>query len=231
MQQFAIAFTFLAPIVFGALCWKFGTLRLQEIICRSLALCLVAFELGNIADKIVHGSPVGLALPMQLCDLALIAVAGSLWFRWQLGFELGYFWGLAGTSQALFTPAIDREEVWWRLFVFFFSHALIVASVLHLLLTERCRPWRRSLLRVFICSEIYVFAALVVNNFTGGNYGFLSHRPSQPSLLDLFSTTHWLYVAEINALALLLFPALYVPWLLWDFAVKARPGAAPTRPL
>ena len=195
---------------------------------RTLTLALLAFECANFSDKIATGSSLDTALPMHLCDWALFAVASSLWFRWQLGFELGYFWGLAGTMQALFTPAIEMTQPWWRLFGFFFSHALIVVSVLHLLFSERCRPWPRSLLRVLVCSEIYVAVALLVNAATGGNYGFLAHRPAQATLLDHFSDTHWLYIAQINALGLVFFPVLYLPWFGWDFAVKARRRNVPT---
>ena len=231
MQPAALLFVVLAPLALWALGRRFPTPRFQNVIRRFLAIALLVFECANFADKISTGSPLATALPMHLCDWALLAVAASLWFRWQLGFELGYFWGLAGTIQALLTPAIALTEVWWRLFGFFFSHALIVVSVLHLLITERCRPWPRSLLRVFVCSEIYVAAALLVNTATGdGNYGFLAHRPAQATLLDQFSDTRWLYVAQINGLALLLFPALYLPWWIWDAAVKARRGNAPIPP-
>ena len=230
MQQSALFFVILAPLALWALVRRFPTPRFQTAIRRSLAIALLVFEGANFADKIATGCPLATALPMHLCDWALIAVAAALWFRWQLGFELGYFWGLAGTIQALLTPAIALTEVWWRLFGFFFSHALIVVSVLHLLVTERCRPRPRSLLRVFICSEIYVIAALLVNAATGeGNYGFLSHRPAQATLLDRFSDTRWLYIAQINGLALLLFPALYLPWWIWDVA-RGRAGLRPSLP-
>ena len=230
MQSASILFTILVPLILWIVCRRTGTERFRNLIRRTLAIGLLAFALAGIADKIATGAKPATALPMQLCDWVLFAVAASLWFRWQLGFELGYFWGLAGTMQALFTPAIEMTEAWWRLFVFFFYHALIVVSVLHLLITERCRPWPRSLLRVFVCSEIYVAAALLVNAATGGNYGFLAHRPEQATLLDRFSDTHWLYVAQINALALVFFPALYLPWFVWDSAIKARRRNAPIPP-
>ena len=230
MQQSAILFTLLAPLMLLAACRHFSTARFQNLVHRSLAIGLLAFALTNIADKFATGAKLDTALPMHLCDWMLYAVAAALWFRWQLGFELGYFWGLAGTAQALITPAISMTEVWWRLFGFFFSHALIVVSVLHLLITERCRPWPRSLLRVFVCSEFYVAAALLANAATGGNYGFLAHRPAQASLLDILSDTHWLYVAQINALGLAFFNALYLPWWIWDAWVKARRRGAPIPP-
>ena len=227
MQGAALAFTILAPLLLRAAGRRFPTPHFQNLVRRTLAVGLLAFEFAMLGDKIATGASPATALPMQLCDWVLFAVAASLWFRWQLGFELGYFWGLAGTMQALITPAIEMTEVWWRLFGFFFSHALIVVSVVHLLITERCRPWPRSLLRVFVCSEIYVAAALLVNAATGGNYGFLAHRPAQATLLDHFADAHWLYVAQINLLALTLFPALYLPWFVSDAVVKARRRAAP----
>ena len=230
MQFFSIAFTIFVPLILWIACRRADSERFRDLVRRALAIGLLVFAFTGLADKIATGAKPDTALPMHLCDWVLYAVAASLWFRWQLGFELGYFWGLAGTMQALFTPAIEMTEAWWRLFAFFFTHALIVVSVLHLLITERCRPWPRSLLRVFVCSEIYVAAALFVNAATGGNYGFLAHRPPQATLLDQFSDTHWLYVAQINTLALVFFPALYLPWFVWDFAIKARRRNAPTPP-
>ena len=230
MQFSSIIFTLITPLILFAACRRRNTKPVRNLARRSLAIGLLMFEIAIVADKIATGGGADTALPMQLCDWVLYAVAASLLFRWQPGFELGYFWGLAGTIQALVTPAIALTEAPWRLVGFFFSHALIVVSVLHLLITERCRPWPRSLLRVFVWSEIYVVAALLVNAGTGGNYGFLAHRPAQATLLDKFSDPHWLYVAEINALALLFFLTLYLPWHVWDSAVKARRRIAPTPP-
>ena len=161
---------------------------------------------------------------MQLCDWALFATSAALWWRWRAGFDVAYFWGLAGTAQALFTPAVASDLYWLRLVGFFFIHAGIVAGVLHLLLTGRFRPeWPRSIVRLAIASEVYLVIALAVNALTGGNYGFLSHKPVTRSMLDLFSDTHWLYVLEINLIAWLFFALLYVPWFIVD-AYRGRPS-------
>jgi hypothetical integral membrane protein (TIGR02206 family) len=217
MQRAAIVFTLVAPLLLWVACRRYPTPRFRTIVRRTLAVLLLAFEIGLLGDKIASGgATLETVLPMHLCDWVLCAVAAALWFRWQVCFELGYFWGLAGTIQALITPAIDLSNAWWRLGGFFFSHALIVVSVLHLLITEHCRPWPRSFLRLAICSEIYVAAALLTNKLTGGNYGFLAHKPAQASLLDFFSDTHWLYVVQIHLVAFLFFPLLYLPWFVWD---------------
>jgi hypothetical integral membrane protein (TIGR02206 family) len=213
VQTAALLFTVFAPLLLWVFCRRCPA---DVLVRRTLAILLLAFEVGALIEKSQVNARWTEALPMHLCDWVLCAVAVALWSKARLCFELGYFWGLAGTVQALITPAIDSGSAAWRLFVFFFSHALIVVGVFHLILVERLRPVPASLWRVFLCSEIYLVTALAVNALAGTNYGFLAHKPEQASMLDLFSNAHWLYVLEINATALIFFPMLYLPWLVWD---------------
>lgn len=224
LQLSAIIFMFLAPLVLWRLGRRLQSTRFDRNGRRVLAVLLLLLYASDLTLKCATGEgTLAAALPMQLCDWVLFAIVAALWWRWRLGFELGYFWGLGGTIQALFTPAIEPDLPWWRAFGFFFSHALIVAGVLHLLLSGGLRPRPPSLVRVFIWSELYLAIALLVNAGTGANYGFLSHKPAQASMLDLFSDHRGLYVLQINLTALLFFCALYVPWLIYDSS-KARPS-------
>jgi hypothetical integral membrane protein (TIGR02206 family) len=229
MSPFQIA-SFVFIIVVPLLVWMFDrkphTAHLTQICERALAAALVLALIGELIAKISDGTfNLANALPMQLCDWALLIVAAALWWRWRPGFDVAYFWGLAGTAQALFTPAIASDLPWYRLFGFFFIHAGIVAGVFHLLLTGRFRPeWPRSMVRLFLASVCYVILALVVNALTGGNYGFLSHKPPTHSMLDLFSNTHWLYVLEINLTGWVFFAVLYLPWAVADVAHQRRRG-------
>lgn len=223
IQIAALASVVLLPLAVWLVSRRLHAERFDLISRRTLAIVLLIFEVGELAAKFVlPESTLADVLPMHLCDWALFAVAWALWFRHQRGFDLAYFWGLAGTIQALLTPALDLTLHWLRLFGFFFSHALIVAGVLHLLITERLRPWPSSLLRVLLVSEIYLGTALLVNWLTGSNYGFLFQRPEQPSLLDYFSDTPWLYVVQINLIAWFAFGLLYLPWAIADL-LKKRP--------
>ena len=95
---------------------------------------------------------------------------------------------------------------------FFLVHSIIPASVLWLIFEFRMRPRKGAFWRVMLWSEVYIAAALVANRFSGGNYGFLEGRPSEPSLLDYFSDTKWIYVSQINLTAAAIFAALILPW-------------------
>src|SRR5712692_11444841 len=48
-------------------------------------------------------------LPLQLCDVAIFIAALALLTRHPLLVEVSYFWGLAGTIQALFTPDLPQH--------------------------------------------------------------------------------------------------------------------------
>ena len=211
LQLSSLALAILGPVALWAAHRRRPHPLLDRVFSWSLAALLLVVFVAGLVQKYFDGDfDAAHALPMHLCDWTLFAVVAALLWRWQTCFELGYFWGLCGTLLALFTPAIGRDLDLSRKLVFFLDHAGIVAGVLFLLLVPRLRP--RSLTRVLVSSVIYLAAALVVNALTGANYGFLAHTPAQASMLDLFSTTHWLYVVEINAVALLFFTVANAPW-------------------
>ncbi len=214
-QIFFILLTFLAP---PALAWgsrRFAAQNFDRRVRLSLAWGLLAFDVIELAGKELDGTfSLQKALPMQLCDWALFASAAALLLGSQLPFELAYFWGLAGTIQALFTPAIGSDLAYWRVGGFFAIHSGIVIAVLYLVLAARKRP--RSLLPILVASEIYVALALAINAAVDGNYGFLSGKPATHSLLDFLSHDHWVYVLQLNGIAITAFLLLYAPWWIAD---------------
>ena len=229
MSPFQIA-SLIFVVAVPAVVWWFDrrphTAHLTRICERILAAALIISYFAELSAKFLDGAFTSdNALPMHLCDWALFTTSAALWWRWRAGFDVAYFWGLAGTIQALFTPAITSDLHWFRLFGFFFLHAGIVAGVLHLVLTGRFRPeWPRSIIRVVIASEVYLATALTVNALTGANYGFLSHRPPTRSMLDFFSDERWLYILQLNLTAFAFFAVLYAPWAFRDCIWKQRPA-------
>jgi len=229
-QTFFIAFTFLVPLGLWQVNRRLKSERFDRVASRTMALVLILTYGCDLSLSIIQGrfAP-HLTLPMQLCDWALFAVAAALWFGSQTGFELGYFWGLAGTLQALFTPALDAGVGFWRLLGFFTAHAVIVAGVLYLMLARGFRPWPRSSLRVVIWSEVFLGTALAVNALTGGNYGFLSEKPPVRSMLDLFAEPGWIYWVQLNLTAFAFFAVLYAPWFVYD-RLNGQRSVSPTLP-
>lgn len=154
-------------------------------------------------------------LPMQLCDWATIAVTVTLVWPNQRTYELGYFWALGGTLQALLTPnlAVDFPDP--RFTIFFALHGGVIVAALLLTFGLRMRPWPASIPRVVAWSLIYLAAAVAVNALFGTNFGFLTARPVQPSLLDYLAP--WpCYIGEMVLLAAGVIALLYAPFFVRD---------------
>ena len=207
-----LIFTVLGPALLWILSRHLDSPRFAKWICWLLALALLTAKISTVIAVWRESKlTADYALPMHLCDWALVTTIVALVLRRQLCFELAYFWGIAGTAQALITPALDSPD-FWRIFAFFTVHSVIPAGVLWLMFDFKIRPQRGAWLRVALWSQVYLVVTLLVNSATGGNYGFLAGRPAVRSMLDFFSDTRWLYILQIDLTALLFFLLLDVPW-------------------
>ena len=175
---------------------------------------------GLIANELISW-PIGLAyghvrVPLQLCDLALVVTAWALVSLRPRVSELAYFWGLAGSLQAVLTPDLREPfgTYWWL--KFFIGHCGIVLSIVYLALTRRVEATPRSIWRVWGWTNVYAVAAGLINWRFGTNLGYLAHKPSQPSLLDYFGPWPF-YIVVLEAAAAASFALYYMP-----FAVAHR---------
>jgi len=205
------------PVFFWATARGAGKTGYRRAVRYGLAGLLLANWIGYEVNRAGIGQfDLAHAAPMQLCDWAMFAVIAALVTLRPRVYEVAYFWGLAGTLQAILTPNLREgfPSVWFV--SFFFAHSGIVVGVLYLTAVEGLRPRGGSILWALLWSEIYLGAALLVNYVTGANYGFLSHRPFGKSLLDYLSDHHWVYVLEMNLLAVVFYLVLYLPFWVGD---------------
>jgi hypothetical integral membrane protein (TIGR02206 family) len=179
---------------------------------RVLAIVILANEMSWwVWLAFQHTWSLSYALPLHLCDVAAFVAAAALWTRRPLLVELTYFWGLAGTSNSLFTPNITDHFPSYLYFQFYIAHATIVAAALFLIIGLQITPRRGALSRVIALTLGLAAVDSVVNFVTGGNYMFLRQAPGVHSLLDLMGPWPW-YVVGAAALALALFAALDLPF-------------------
>ena len=216
------------PVLFWATARGPGKEGYRRGVRYGLAGLLLANWIGYEVNRASVGQfNAAHALPMQLCDWAMFATIAALVTCRRGVYEVAYFWGLAGTLQAILTPNLKEgfPSLWF--FCFFIAHAGIVVGVLYLTAVEGLRPRPGSIVKAMLWSEIYLAAALLVNHLTGANYGFLSHRPAGKSLLDYLSDRHSIYLLELNLMALGFFLILYVPFLAADLMGMERERANP----
>ncbi len=87
------------------------------------------------------------SLPLALCDVGVLVAAAACWWRVTLLVELTYFWGLAGTLQAVITPDLNVGFPHLVFFQYLVGHVGIVAAALFLVVGMRIVPRRRSVVR------------------------------------------------------------------------------------
>jgi hypothetical integral membrane protein (TIGR02206 family) len=174
----------------------------------TLAAILVAAELGwwiYLAATGARGSDLATALPLQLCDVAIFVGAAALLLRTQLLVELTYFWGLAGTIQALITPDLPEHFPSFPFFQYYIAHGGIVTAALFLVVGLRQWPRRDAVLRVLAVTIVYVLLVGAIDASTESNYMYLRSKPASGSLLDLLGPWPWyLAWAALVGVALLI---------------------------
>jgi hypothetical integral membrane protein (TIGR02206 family) len=150
-------------------------------------------------------------LPFQLCDMAIFVAAAALWTRRPLLVEITYFWGLAGTIQALLTPALPQPFPTYPYFQYYIAHGGVVAAALMLVVGLRIYPRRWAVAWVAGITVAYAAFVGIVDVITGADYMFLRAKPPSPTLLDVLGPWPW-YILSATALGVVLFAVLDAPF-------------------
>ncbi len=179
-----------------------------------LAAVLVAAELGwwlYLASTGASGSVLASALPLQLCDAAIFVAAAALLLRRPLLIEITYFWGLAGTIQALLTPDLPQHLPSFPYFQYYVAHGGIVAAALFLVVGLRLWPRTNAVVQVLAITLVYTALVGLVDAITGANFMYLRGKPPSPTLLDVLGPWPW-YIVSAATIGLMLLVALDAPF-------------------
>ena len=224
-----ILVTIVLPFALAALVRRTKSRRIERLIIGVLSAVLILNYLAYLifirAQGIVDWRQV---LPMQMCDWGIAVVIIAMWTGRQRWFEVAYFWGIGGTLQAVLTPNLRYGFPDWRFISFFTSHCGIIVGVVFLMLTRHYRPYPMSLVRVWLWSEFYFLVTVVIDLFTGVNYGFLLHKPEAFSILSFLSDSWPLYLLQMHGVALLFFLVLYAPFAVFDITKRGLIGKQET---
>lgn len=180
---------------------------------RAIALVLALDALVYVVVPLAEGTwSVHTSLPLALCNLALLVAAVACgWPRWCLAVELTYFWGLAGTLQAVVTPDLTAGFPQLEFFEFVVGHLGVVIAALYLVVGLRLQPRPGSVTRVFAVTAAYTAFVGWFDWLTGSNYMFLAAIPTTGSLLSVLGPWPW-YIASAAGVALALFWLLDAPF-------------------
>ena len=102
-------------------------------------------------------------------------------YRNQTIFNLIFYWGFVGATNAILTPDGDLFEL--RIFFFYSQgyHAALIFAVLWMMIKYDMRMDYRSILQVVIHTNIIVGLITIVNYLLDSNYMFLRVMPNSIS--------------------------------------------------
>jgi hypothetical integral membrane protein (TIGR02206 family) len=188
-----------------------------RVLAVLLATVAVTFAVTPITDGTWSARD---SLPLNLCDLALVVAVVACWQpRFLLAVELTYFWGLAGTAQAVATPDLSIGFPHLGFFEFVVGHLGIVVAAVYLVVGLRRTPRRGAVWRVFAITVGYTSLVGVVDWWSGANYMFLAAIPDHESLLSALGPWPW-YLLSATGVALVLLTVLDAPF---RIAARRRP--------
>jgi len=167
------------------------------------------------------------SLPLALCDAGVLVATAACWWRVPVLVELTYFWGLAGTLQAVVTPDLDVGFPHLVFFQYVVGHTGIVLAALFLVVGVRLVPRPGAVPRVLLITLGYTALVGVVDATAGANYMFLRRPPGEWTLLRLLGPWPW-YLVSATGVALLLFTLLDLPF--WPARRRARAGGGVGEP-
>jgi len=179
---------------------------------RSLAVILLAVSIAWIVTT-TTAAPWSWAysLPLPLCDVATLVAVAGLWWKRPIWVELTYFWGLAGTLQALLTPDVNVGFPSLEFLEYVVAHAGIVVAALFLVVGERIAPRPKAAVKVYLITLAYTAVVGGVDALSGGDYMFLRHPPSAVTMLSVLGPWPW-YIASAAGVAIVLLTALDAPF-------------------
>lgn len=151
-------------------------------------------------------------LPLHVCDLTSLLAGLVLLFPRRRLRALLYFWGIGMSLQAIVTPDISfgPGSAWF--WIFWMSHAAIIAIAVYDFAVRGFRPQWSDFRFAVVAGLAYLAVVLAINIAFGFNYGFVGDaRPGEVSVVDFLGP--WpLRVVWMAALVTGFMALLMLPW-------------------
>jgi len=212
-----LGLVFLVPAALSIAARRYGG-RATTVICIAFASVMLVNEVSHWVYRLVEEGALEFTrrhLPLHVCGIAVLALVVTLVWRNRYTFEIVYFWGLAGTLNALATPQLEVGFPDYRFFQYFINHGGIVAGALFAVWGLRMRPTFASLLRAFALLFVLTVILLLVNPLLGSNYMFLQEPPVSAS--PFFFAPWPYYIPILGGVGLLFFCLLLSPFQVIDW--------------
>ncbi|XMB86108.1 TIGR02206 family membrane protein [Mycoplasmatota bacterium WC44] len=195
---------------------KIREYKFEDNIRLVLAFTMIISDMSYFWHKMYIGAEIKDHLPITVCGWAALLGGFMLLSKKQSLFDIVYFWVLAGSINALITPAVitDNGPTHFRYYQFWIEHTSIFIAVFYMIFVHKYRINIKSLIKA-ISAIIFltVIAIYVNNNITGANYLFLSSTEAGDSVLNFLPSAFWLRLIIMGGIVFTLFFIAYAPWI------------------
>jgi len=188
-----------------------------------LAFTMILADMSYFWQKMYIGADIKDHLPLTICGWAAIIGAFLLLSENRLLFDINYFWVIAGSSNALITPAVitNSGPMHFRYYQFWIEHTSIFIALFYMIFVFQMRPTIKSFLRAFVALSMMGALSIYVNSqIAGANYLFLATTEIGDSALNFLPVNLYIRVPIMTAIILILFILAYLPYLIKDIKSK-----------
>lgn len=176
---------------------------------------LLLSDMSYFWHKIYLGANVANHLPITVCGWSAILGAFMLMTKKQGLFDVVYFFVLAGSINALITPAviIDNGPTHFRYYQFWIEHTFIFIAVFHMIFVHNYKVSTKSIIRSASVLGVLTVLAIYVNaNIEGANYLFLATTEAGDSVLNFLPSNLYLRLLIMGSIMSLLYSLAFLPW-------------------
>lgn len=181
-----------------------------------LAFVMIISDMSYFWHKMYIGAEIRNHLPITICGWSAILGAFMLMSKKQSLFDIVYFWVLAGSINALITPAviIDNGPTHFRYYQFWIEHTSIFIAVFYMMFVHQFKINFKSLIKAISAILVMAVIAIYVNsNIEGANYLFLSSTEAGESVLNFLPSNLGLRLLIMASILFTMFGIAYVPWI------------------
>ena len=148
----------------------------------TLSILMIFLDLSEDIVRVFTGYySINKDLPLQLCSIGVYLGAYNLIYRNQTIFNLIFYWGFVGATNAILTPDGDLFEL--KIFFFYSQayHAALIFAVLWMIIKYGMRMEYKSIFQVVLYTNFIVGIITVINFALDSNYMFLRIMPNSIS--------------------------------------------------
>ena len=190
-------------VVFLGFNEKIGVKNNSDVFPIVLSFIIISLDISeDIVRYITDHYSIKKDLPLQLCNIGLYVAVVALLKKNQTAFELIFYWGLVGASQAILTPDGDLFEL--RIYFIFGQayHGALIFSVLWLMINHNMRMKMKTIIKVVLITNLLVIFISLVNYLLDSNYMFLRVRPNSASPFLMGDWPIYIIMVQVYSVAI-----------------------------